>query len=122
MERYDHHCPWINNCVGVRNHNLFLSLILLLAVQFSVGIYVSLVALTTFIQYSSECGDFSFVDIDELCCGDDYFIIVVFKAIFAGASGILQALGFLLVMYEYGSIRYYIECWFTYISEITAPG
>ena len=23
-ERYDHHCPWINNCVATGNHNSFL--------------------------------------------------------------------------------------------------
>jgi hypothetical protein len=23
VERYDHHCPWINNCVGFNNHNCF---------------------------------------------------------------------------------------------------
>ena len=30
VERYDHHCPWLNTCVGVNNHSYFLVFILLL--------------------------------------------------------------------------------------------
>ena len=27
VERMDHHCPWLNNCVGVTNHLYFMLMI-----------------------------------------------------------------------------------------------
>ena len=28
VERFDHHCPWINNCVGINNHGVFMSFLM----------------------------------------------------------------------------------------------
>ncbi|XP_061459539.1 palmitoyltransferase ZDHHC12 isoform X2 [Rhineura floridana] len=41
VRRYDHHCPWIENCVGERNHSVF---IVYLAIQLVVLLWALLVA------------------------------------------------------------------------------
>ena len=39
VERFDHHCPWINNCVGIHNHNYFLVfLITLTLILFTIAV------------------------------------------------------------------------------------
>lgn len=43
IERFDHHCPWINNCVGLGNHNYFylfvVSMFIVLAISLSHAFY-----------------------------------------------------------------------------------
>ncbi|KAM5145913.1 palmitoyltransferase ZDHHC12 [Mantella aurantiaca] len=45
VRRYDHHCPWIENCVGEKNHRVF---ILYLIIQFVVLIWAFRIAWSGF--------------------------------------------------------------------------
>ena len=37
VERFDHHCPWINNCIGINNHKYFMVFIFLLVCNISIN-------------------------------------------------------------------------------------
>ncbi|WFD44041.1 protein S-acyltransferase [Malassezia psittaci] len=41
IPRHDHHCPWIDNCVGLRNHRSFI--VMLIAAEIGIPLYLSLV-------------------------------------------------------------------------------
>lgn len=47
IEGYDHHCPWIRNCVGYKNHSLFLSF---LTAGLSDFLYTSTLGLLDYFQ------------------------------------------------------------------------
>ena len=46
VERFDHHCPYINNCVGYNNHSYFLMYIASLGVNLAYLFIITLVAVT----------------------------------------------------------------------------
>ncbi len=59
VERYDHHCQWINNCVGLRNHNIFVLLLFSLLADFGFGIAMTVLAWCRLIQAGDASCTFS---------------------------------------------------------------
>ena len=33
VDRFDHHCPWLNSCVGINNHNAYLVFLFCLVID-----------------------------------------------------------------------------------------
>jgi hypothetical protein len=65
VRRYDHHCPWINNCVGKGNQRYFLVFICITQIDFlCTGVLSALYAFKDFDGIGLWPDPFKFVDSD----------------------------------------------------------
>ena len=54
IERFDHHCPWINNCVGLKNHKTFYMYILSQTLVVVTAFVQTVYALSLFVTGHAE--------------------------------------------------------------------
>ena len=67
VERFDHHCPWINNCVGIHNHNWFMAFL------WSLTIILTIISVNCLWGSIAPCGISNSIEdcpLSELCFND----------------------------------------------------
>ncbi|CAG9318236.1 unnamed protein product [Blepharisma stoltei] len=53
-EKFDHHCKWLNNCIGSKNYRYFIILILTCAIHFTIETIFNLILIAFYISDGSN--------------------------------------------------------------------
>jgi hypothetical protein len=76
VERYDHHCPWINNCVGIKNHNAFMLFLFSMWIKIVYHICFGILSVKkAIINRGPTCDDNEMCH--EFCIGCDHLFIYI---------------------------------------------
>jgi hypothetical protein len=97
---FDHHCKWLNNCIGKKNYNYFIKLIL--SVMLSAGLFTAYsIKLVISYLYNNELSYSKLINRlyfeAEI---NDFLIIKIIVFFFLGIAGILFVLDSNLVCFH----------------------
>lgn len=92
VARFDHHCPWVGNCIGEKNHKYFVGYLLFLSILALTSAWGCYVYMANACQYRTDAGYFDNLKAAAVCSPWVLFILImaIFHCIWVSCLGVCQ--------------------------------